>query len=222
MMKIKKMYDMSQPVYHNCPGWPDYPMTNISADYRIGIHGFNSETVSMNLHTGTHLDVPYHFFEDGKAIDQYPPEAFMGPGVFCDLRHKAPDTPITVEDLAPYLPLMEKGDVAVLNTGFGPKRAMTDEYLHRWPYLSGPGAEALVKAGVKAVGIDGLSVGGWGSPEKGRPSHLVLLEAGVIAIEEVLVPDELMDGKKRLVSFFPLLFRGCSGSPVRMVAYEFE
>lgn len=226
MATIKKIYDLSQPLYHNCPGWPDYAMTTISADFRIGLNGFNSETLSMNTHTGTHLDVPYHFFENGQTVDQVPLESFMGPGVFCDLRHKKPDTPITVEDLAPYLPLIEKGDIVILNTGFGPKRAMTDEYLHKWPYLSGPAAEALVKAGAKGVGIDGLSIGGWGSAEKGRPCHEVLLSAGVFAIEEVLIPDALMDavkdGKKRLVSCFPLLLQGCSGSPVRMVAYEFE
>jgi len=222
MQNIKKLYDLSQPLFHNCPGWPDYDPTTVSVDYRIALHGFNAETLRMNTHTGTHLDVPRHFFEDGKTVDQVPLETFMGPAVFCDLRHKPADTPITAGDLAPFLSRFTPGDLVILNTGFGKKRGFTDEYLHKWVYLSGDGAKLLVKAGVKGVGIDALSIGGWGGPEKGRPCHEALLGAGVFVMEELFIPDELMDGKKRLVSAFPLLLRECGGAPARVVAYEME
>ena len=30
---IKKIYDLSQPLFHNCPGWVEYPSTHITRDY---------------------------------------------------------------------------------------------------------------------------------------------------------------------------------------------
>ena len=218
---INKIYDLSQPLFHNCPGWVEYPSTHVTRDYHIPVNGFNAEMMHMNTHTGTHLDVPFHFYENGDTIEKVPLESFMGPGLFCDLRHKEPDTPITAEDLAPFLPLIERGDWVILNTGMGKKRGFNKEYLMGWAYLDGSGAEGRIKAGIKGVGIDALSIGGWGSPTKGRPCHEVLLSGNAYILEDLLIPDEIMDGKKRMISCFPLLMPGCGGAPARAVAYEF-
>ena len=150
---IKKIYDLSQPLYHNCPGWVEYPSTHITRDYHIAVNGFNAEMLHMNTHTGTHLDVPFHFYQDGDTIEKVALESFAGPGVFCDLRHKKPDTPITPEDMQPFMSCIERGDWVILNTGMGKKRGFNKEYLMGWAYLDGPGAEALVKAGDVVVGI---------------------------------------------------------------------
>ena len=221
-MKPAKLYDLSQPLYHNCPGWPEYAPTRISRDFCIAINGFNSETVTMNTHTGTHIDVPYHFFEQGVTIEKLPLEAFCGEAVFMDLRGREGGAAIEAEDLKPYLSQIRSGDIAVLNTGWGDKRAQTAEYLFEWPYLAKSGAEALLDAGVKGVGIDGLSLGGWGSPEKGRPCHEVMLGAGKFIVEELSIPEEVMDGRRRWLSVYPLLMEGCGGAPARAVLHEFE
>ncbi len=219
--KIKKIYDLSQPLFHNCPAWVEYPATEITRTFHVSVNGFNSEMMYMNTHTGTHLDVPFHFYDDGKTIEQVPVDAFAGPCVFMDVRHKEPDTPITPDDIAPFMSQVERGDWVILNTGMGKKRGFNKPYLLGWAYLDGPAAEVLAKAGVKGVGIDALSIGGWGSPTKGRPCHEVLLGQEIFILEDVLIPDELMDGKKRLMSCFPLLMPGCGGAPARAVVYDF-
>ena len=28
-MKIRKVFDLTHPLYHNCPGWPDFPPPTI-------------------------------------------------------------------------------------------------------------------------------------------------------------------------------------------------
>ena len=48
--------------------------------------GFNAETLRLNTHTGTHVDVPFHFDDDGPPIDRMPLPAFAGPAAFLDLR----------------------------------------------------------------------------------------------------------------------------------------
>ncbi len=218
----KKMYDLSQPVYHNCPGWPTYDPTLVNWDYRIISHGFNAETVTINMHTGTHLDMPYHFFQDGKKVEDFPVDHFAGPCVVFDLSKAVkPDTAITPEDLAPHMDRVERDDIVILYTGYGSKRGFCREYLYEYPYLGGPAAELLARSGIKGVAIDTLSLGGMGSDAKGRPCHEAILPHEIFIIEEIQVPAELLDGRRRYLTAFPLLMQGCGGAPARVVVFEF-
>ncbi|WP_045235026.1 cyclase family protein [Deinococcus pimensis] len=217
---VRAVYDLSVPLYHNCPAWPDYDPALVSRDYQAAFHGFNAETVRMNTHTGTHVDAPFHFFDEGRTIDQVPLDAWMGPALFIDLRHKLADEPITEADLAPSLGALDEGDFAVLVTGWVSRRGVNRDYLTRWPYLTGEGARALIDAGVKGVGIDTLSIGGYGGPEKGRPPHEVILGAGRVIVEELDVPEHFLDGRKRVLCAAPILLRGCGGAWARAFAFD--
>ncbi len=111
MISKVKLHDLSHPIFHNCPGWPDYAPTCINHDYRGGIHGFNAETMSLNTHTSTHIDVPFHFYDQGETIDRMPLESFAGPGVFLDLRPMEPDSVIDAERLKPFADRIEPGEI---------------------------------------------------------------------------------------------------------------
>ncbi len=216
------MWDLSQPVAHGGPAWPEYEPPVIAHNYRRAAEGFNAETLTLNTHTGTHVDVPFHFDDEGAPVEQMPLSAFAAPAVFIDLRTRLrAGQAIGPEQLEPLPDLLAPGDIAVLVTGWGERRGVTDEYLKRWPYLDGSGAELLVAREVSGVGIDALSIGGWGGPEKGQPSHLALLGSGKVIIEELRVPDELL-GRRAFLTAFPLLLAGCGGAPTRAVAWELD
>ncbi len=170
LIRTDRIWDLSQPIFHDGPAWAEYDPPNLTHNYRREAEGFNAETVTLNTHTGTHVDVPYHF-DDG------------GP------------------------------------TSWGAKRAVSEEYLKRWPYLGGDGAQLLLDQGISAVGIDALSIGGWGGPEKGEPAHVALLGAGKVIIEELNIPDELA-GRRGFFTAFPVLLEGCGGAWTRAVAWE--
>ena len=221
MKKPVKLYDLSQPITHNCPGWPEYTPARVNHDFLSAVHGFNAEFLYCNTHTATHLDAPYHFYEDGKTLDQIPLEGYAGEAAFLDFRGIEADTPIDAALIEPQMKNVEGAEIVVLNTGWWKKRAWSEEYVHAWPYLTGSGAELLAGMNIKAVGTDTISLGGWGSPEKGRPCHEVLLGQEIIIIEELLIPDELMDGRRLWISAFPILLPGCGGAMVRAVGYEF-
>jgi len=215
--------DLSQPIRHDGPAWADYDPPTITHDYRLAAEGFNAETVRMNTHTGTHVDVPYHFDDEGETVDQRPLEAFAAPAVFIDLRERvAAGQAIAPEHLEADLPRIRPGDFAVLVTGWGERRGITERYLKRWPYLGGEGADALVARDVAGVGIDALSIGGWGGPEKGEPSHLALLRAGVLIIEELRIPEAVLNGERFFLTAFPVLLEGCGGAWTRAVAWPLD
>ncbi len=219
-MKFKKIYDLSQPVYHNCPGWAEYKPTNILLEYNTVVNGFNAETVIMNTHTGTHIDVPYHFFNKKAKIGNIPIETFSGQAVFLDFQGIKEDSPISRKDLLIYENEIKKSDVPVIVTSWAYKRDFSEEYLLKWPYLDKSGAEYLLELGIKGVGIDTLSLGGWGSPEKGRPCHEILLGNDKFIVEELKIPKELINGQNYLFSCFPVLLENCGGAWARAVAYE--
>lgn len=216
----RKVVDLSQPVYHNCPGWPTYRMVEVRYEALCPNDGFTAERLDMNVHTATHLDVPFHFYPQGKTIEQFPVEKFQGEAVPINLFGIAADSPIGSSHFELYSDRIREGDIVLLCTGWGLKRGYNEDYYHRWPYLSGEGAEWLVSRGVKGVGIDGLSIGGWGEG-KGRPAHEVLLSNEIWPLEELYLTEELLTEERWYLCAFPLKLQGFGGAPVRAVAMAF-
>jgi kynurenine formamidase len=221
-IRSDKIWDLSQPVSHDGPGWAEYDPPVIRHNYRREVEGFNAETIEMNVHTGTHVDVPFHFDDAGATIDQMPPDAFAGPALFIDLRERVePASEIGPKQLEGRLDQLREGDFAILVTGWGDKRGITEEFEKRWPYLGGEGARLLLDHGVRGVGIDALSIGGWGGTDVGEPSHTALLGAGKVIVEELHIPEELI-ARRAFFTAFPILLAGCGGAPARAVAWEIE
>jgi arylformamidase len=212
-----RFYDLSQPLFTGCPGWPTYPPSVLESDRTIAIDGFNAERLELITHTGTHLDVPYQFFADGQRVDQVPAAEFQGSAVVLDLRPLQPEQGIGSAELERCAEWLRPGDIAILCTGWGEKRSLDRVFTHEWPYLTGEGARWLVDRQVKAVAIDALSVGGW-ADGTGRPCHEVLLGSGRWVLEDIRCPEEVIAARRCYLFAFPILLQGCGGSLVRAVA----
>jgi kynurenine formamidase len=216
------VHDLSQPVFQNCPQYPDRNPrpAQVRLFYMQAVQGVNKEIVEISTHTGTHCDAPYHFFDDGKTIDEIPLQTYIAPALVVDVRGKQPGSAIEPSDLERGLEALDPGDVALLNTGWGCKRANTAEFLTDYVYLGEAGARALLERGVAGVGIDAVSLGGYDDPEKAGPAHRVLLGAGKFIVEELRFPDEVTDGRKRLFVAVPIKLRGCGGAWTRAMLWE--
>ncbi len=212
-----RIYDLSQPLYAGCPGWYGYPPAGVETTWTIGNQGFNAEHLDIMSHTGTHLDVPYHFVADGRKIDDVPAEEFQGEAVILDLGVLEPGQGIGLTELQPHADRVRAGDIVVLRTGWGEKRGVDPLFVQNWPYISAEGARWLVNRKARAVAIDTLSIGG-ATPETGRPVHVALLGAGLWAVEDIRVPAEVAAAGRCHLFAFPLLIRGAGGAPVRVVA----
>lgn len=221
MVKIKKIIDLSQPLYHNCPGWATYEMTTVNYEAVYPVDGFTAERLDLNVHTGTHMDAPFHFYPDGKKVDEIPIGQFFGEAVPINLFGIAPEEPIGRKHLEPYADKVKPGDIVLLCTGWSEKRGYSKDYYYEWPFLSREGAEWLVEKQVKGVGIDGLSIGGW-AEGNGPPAHEVLLSNEVWPLEELNLTEELFTEERWFLSAAPLKLQGFGGAPVRAVAMKFE
>ncbi len=215
------IYDLSQPLFHDAPQWATYRSTSITLEYKRAFDGFNAERVSLTTHSGTHIDAPFHFDDAAETADQLPLDHFVSRAVVIDVRPKQPGSTIGVEDLQPLTRFEQPSLIVLLKTGWGEKRAKTKEYLLLYPYLTGDAAQFLVSRKVKGVGIDCLSIGGF-EKGTGAPAHEVLLGAKKLIIEDLAIPEDIVDGKMRWFSAFPVKLTGTGGAWTRAVAWDLE
>ena len=218
----RRILDLSMPLTDGAPNCPVHPPVSlpVTADHATG--GWRMEEFRIASHTGTHLDAPLHKIAGGRSIDQFPLEAFTGRVAGLDLKGlvKA-GTPIDAAMLEQAFEGRELNDfIVLLETGWGQKRARTEEWLYQSPYLAPSGAEWLVARGIRGVGIDHFSIGGMNEEENAR-THEIVLGAGVWVVEELSFPDGWLAFAERAeFQAFPLNLPGFSGSPCRAVLIE--
>jgi kynurenine formamidase len=218
-MKIKKVYDLTHPLYHNCPGWPDFPPPTIERMLFIPRDICNVEKLYINTHTGTHVDAPYHFFPDGKTLDQVPVDTWIGEGIVVDMSHKKDKESITADDLEKAASHMIKDDIVMLYTGRGKYRGFNQKYLKDWPSVNESGAKWLVEHGAKIIGTDGLGIEMYGFEKP--VVHSLILGAGIPIVEEVYLEEIAPMGNKRwLFICLPLLLKDAGGCLARVIAID--
>src|SRR5882762_908953 len=132
----------------------------------------------LGSHTGTHVDAPSHFIKGGKAIDRLDPGRFIGPAWVADLRRVKGG--ISAADLAEAR-IPRSSRRILLRTSNSRWWHPAQPFRTDFVYLAPDGAEWLVARGVQLVGIDYLSIEGYGVPE--APTHQRLLSAGIPILE---------------------------------------
>ncbi|MGH9455149.1 MAG: cyclase family protein, partial [Terriglobia bacterium] len=183
--------------------------------------------LTLNEHSGTHVDAPAHFISDAKpdahvTIDHVPPTRLIGRGVRIDCR-KFKEGDVVPRD---FVTAWENshgeilaGDIVLFNFGWSEYWALrpnSKRYIEGWPGVSMEVATYLIEKPVGALGVDTLSPD---APEALRtsPIHPVVLEKQVLLIENLCNLSELPDFF--LFMALPLKIRDGSGSPIRPIAF---
>jgi arylformamidase len=214
------IYDLSQPLYNNGPQFPDQPPNSIRYHQRAHVQGATVERLEIMTHSGSHIDAPFHYKPQLPSVSELPLSHFYGPCVGLDLRPIAAKHPIDSADLSRHEAQIKPGIFLLLKTGWGDERANTKKFLTEWPYMSGEGARYLVERGIKGFGIDVLSVGGYPDPHAEADAHLELLSHGKLLLEDIHIPDALLDGRQRHFAALPILIANAGGSWVRPIVWD--
>ena len=169
----------------------------------------NSSSVHTSVHAGTHVDAPFHFVPDGITIESLPLETFIGPARVCAVNAGSHITASDVEraQLA--------GETRVLFKTRNSNLLKKGEYDAAFAPFSVDAAEALVKLGVKLVGLDYLSAA---AADEQVPVHRAFLDHGVILLEGVEL-SEVPPGRYELFCP-PVKLAGSDGAPCRAVLRE--
>lgn len=181
--------------------------------------------LSMNEHTGTHVDAPAHFVRDGHDahtwVDELSVTSLIGRGVCIDATDatagRAFGTSV-VERFERRHGEIRAGDVVMFHTGWSDRWAVAPQdrgYGHPWPGPDDETAHLLRDRRVRAVGTDTMGIDG--TEAAGFPVHNILLGARILVLENLARLGDLPPVS--LFVAFPLRIAGGSGSPLRPVAF---
>ncbi|MCC7202573.1 MAG: cyclase family protein [Nitrospirae bacterium] len=205
-----KIYDISVAISPDLPVWPGDPQVTIERVAKIE-EGANSNVsrITMGVHTGTHVDAPYHFLNDGRTAEHLPLDVLTGPVYVLELPGVKVITSSELKNAA-----IPAGTLRLLiktgNSGYWNDCGST--FQTGFAGIDADGAEFLVNNGVKLIGMDYLSIAPY---KKSRPTHEVLLNAGVVIVEGLDL-SEVPQGHYTLYCL-PLRLAGSDGAPARAI-----
>lgn len=191
----------------------------IDPRHRIGSDGWNSSTLQLYSHCGTHMDAPLHFFPDRGTIDQIPLQHCIGPAVVADVMPIAQRELIEVRHLGPAADRVRPGDALLLKTGWSALIEDAAAYRDSLPRISRELAEWCVAHQVRLIGVEPPSVADVACLEEVTEIHHILLGNNVIIVEGLTNLEQLRD-ERVLFCAAPLKIADGDGAPCRAFAIE--
>ena len=195
-----KIYDISQEVF-SCQVYPDDPAPEkrILKTMEQG-ELYNLTAFSMCAHNGTHIDAPFHFIKDGKAVDEISLEAVVG------MAYVAEHSGVVTSDDATKI--IEK---AMQQDPQAAKRILLKGDVE----VSAEAARVFASSDVLLLGNEPQTIGPQNAPME---VHLALLRADVVLLEGIRLGD-VPEGVYFL-NAAPLNLSGADGAPCRAVLID--
>jgi arylformamidase len=197
-----RVIDISVPLRERMPVYPgDPPFEKAAAKSRKRGDAAEVSRLTLGSHAGTHVDVPYHFVEDGADVSAVGPAPFVGR--------------CRVVELA-GVPRVDAGDVERLTPVAGERILFKtdnsalwdrDDFATDYVYLTAVAARVLAARRVALVGWDYLSVEEFGA-----------VDAPVMILEGLNL-SEARAGEYFLAAL-PLAVAEGDGAPARAVLVE--
>jgi arylformamidase len=205
-----KLIDISRKLGKNVPTWPgDTPFTFQIEWSKAESGSVNVGKVEMSTHTGTHVDAPFHFDDEGKRIYDLDLHLYVGRALVVDMRNKES---VGASDF--FGVDFQDVERVILRTDSWEDPSQFPE---RITYLRPDLAPFLGEKGVRLIGVDVPSVDPLDSKE--LPAHHSLHENGIHILEAVDL-QQVEPGVYELIAL-PLPLVEADGSPVRAVLRKY-
>lgn len=172
--------------------------------HRYSIDHINESKITLGLHTGTHIDAPFHMSADGETIESIDISKLIVKARVLDFSYLFDK--ITEENLKEKD--IEDSSFVLLKT----KNSLSEGFNRSFVFLEKSGAAYLHEKGIKGVGIDSLGIE---RSQPGHETHTILMEGGAIIIEGLRLKD-ISEGDYMMYAL-PLKIRGGDGAPARVV-----
>jgi len=205
---MNKIYDISQKLNSSIATWPEDYKFELAETLKIESGAsVNLSKISMSIHTGTHVDAPYHYLEQGSTIEKIEILPFWGQAQVVTIQGEL--GPMEVEDfshvdlsLAPRILVRtnvgDQSDTVFPKSISYPSFELVDHLANHDIILYGADAPSVDKLDSKTMRV-----------------HKALYFNQIHILEGINLKN-VPDGIYELVAI-PLNIEGADGSPVRAV-----
>ena len=224
-----RIVDLSQMLEPGIPAPVGFPDPKLEFFKRMDEGNvINVEKITFCPHSGTHIDAPFQFVQDGITVEQVDPGVIMGTAVVVDLRHLEDGAPIERSDVEKWEKesgeTIREGDAVLLMTRFSRYWELNDpeeKFLNRkWPYITRSVADYFLEKKIRLVGVESMDldlIDPYDLSTSEFIGHRTFLPNGIYIIENLKNLEKI--GKPRCsIIASPLKIKGATGSPVRVIA----
>ncbi|WP_298430890.1 cyclase family protein [uncultured Jannaschia sp.] len=222
VVDLTHVYDAEFPTYFGEPGIATEKLFDFAES------GFNLYSLTVNEHTGTHIDAPLHFSADGQAVEEIPVENLVCPLAVIDIAARAaedPDAQVTPDDLSAWIDAngeIPEGACVAMHSGWAAKvgtegfRNADGEGVMHFPGFHIEAAQMLMEnTGARSIAVDTLSLDH--GPSADFATHYAWLPTNRYGIENIAGLDQVPAAGATIVVGAPT-HRGGTGGPARIFA----
>ncbi|MEJ8573358.1 cyclase family protein [Microbaculum marinum] len=227
-VSFQKAVDLTHSLPPDFPTYFGDPQLEIEKVFAFDKDGFNLNVWHLNEHTGTHMDAPIHFSQDGQSADQIEIEKLVVPIAVIDVKAKAaedPDYQVSPDDIRAWESAngeLPEGCCVAMNSGWDAhvgtdkfRNADGDGVMH-FPGFHPEAADMMISdRKVVGMGVDTLSLDFGKSPD--FKTHYTWLPTGRWGMEAIANLDAIPASGATLVVGSPKIV-GATGGPSRLIA----
>ncbi|BBB48768.1 cyclase family protein [Pelolinea submarina] len=205
------IYDITILISKDTPVWTGDKEVKIYRDRSIAAGAdYNVSLLEIGVHTGTHMDAPFHVIDAGRTVDQIALEQLIGPA--------------QVVAVPPEIEVIDAGFLSNCGLAAGVQRVLfktrNSKFWNDQPLrfredfvgVDTSGVCWLIEKGVILAGIDWFSI----SPMQDlKNPHEILLRGGAVILENLDLR-KVPAGSYELICL-PLKLMGTDGAPVRAI-----
>ncbi|MNO87466.1 Kynurenine formamidase [compost metagenome] len=201
-----KFIDLTHIIENKMPVYPGDREMELIQTQTLETDGYCNHQLTINMHTGTHIDGPMHLSSSELFISDFPLDSFVGKGTLLNVSGMN-----QIEYKDEYEHLISEGTILILYTGhsiyFGQEKYFTEH-----PTLTKEFAELVVRKKIKLIGMD------MPSPDKFPfEIHKYLFSNQVLIAENLTNIDQLLNVNSFEIIALPLLINTDS-SIARIIA----
>lgn len=226
--------DEDSPVYKGLKKPSIVHRSTISKD------GYNTYVLCAENHSGTHVDAPRHFLEDGKSISDYDLEKLIFNNVLILEIPQAPDSEISLQDFQNIIEkdenLNSKGenkniwksvDFILIVTGFFKYRQKNlEKYLTENPGINSDVINFLRENFplLRAIGIDSVSISCFNNPDNATKAHKTAFikkdnyGEPLLLVEDMDLSSISAENNIKQLFLIPWQFNGVDSAPCTVIA----
>jgi arylformamidase len=203
-----KIYDISVDIQVGMPTYPGDAKFKSRKLKSVESDGYEIHRLSLGNHTGTHVDAPAHFIQDGATITELPLDILNGRVRVIEIQNKYQVGLTEVQNLK-----LDNDFRILFKTRNSSLWKTRKRFQKNYVYLTLDAAKYLAENDIKLIGFDYLSVEKFGDSE--HPVHRYLLGNQVIILEGLNL-SEVEEGEYEMCCL-PMKLTGLDAAPARVI-----